>query len=549
MAALMIAFIAFLLVILLVVLFTRVLKIEKEVTIIKPADDAFPDLFMDGGAAAGKQEEEPEIINLVDYFHDGHEEKKEELEEGKEKKEEKEKSKDSGEGGKFSATDKLTDLKKGRGYLVECKKKLEEAKDEGHIYCAAYFDYDRFRFLNNLKGAASSDYVLTQTAIQCRRIFPENSMITRISCDHFVVVFPLVDLALFDEYYEQLRRMCDKIRGDIAVKGGMRLSVGFATTDNDSSYDVSVLISRANVARHCAKVTKAEKFETYDETMCSSGFFGDTLMENYSDCQYGDEFTVYFETQLDLVSQKIIGCDTFVRWNYEVSSDGAVAVSQETGRIPTNNEKVVYQACRALSRWRKAGREAVPTLVELPVTDLFKADVDDFIGKCLMEFQVEPTSLIIKIDVGIVRLDWYTCSKQIKRIKELGVKVCVFNMDAGYSHLEFLSGLSVDYVKLHRSFVRGIESSQEQLGKCRKIIDRAGAIGAQVIFEGVDSVEQATALRSIHARTIVQGRYTGRPASVDEISRILPEHIERKLSESTVILDESDFAKGNYDLF
>ena len=303
------------------------------------------------------------------------------------------------------------------------------------------------------------------------------------------------------------------------------------------------------MARHCAKVTKAERFETYDESMCSSGFFGDTLMENYSDCQYADDFTVCYETQLDLMSQKIVGCDTFARWNYELSGEGSGSISQETGRIPTNNEKIVYQACRAASRWRKAGREAIPVLVELPVTDLFRADIDDFIGKCLMEFQVEPTSLIVKIDASIVRLDWYTCSKQIKKIKELGVKVCVFNMDIGYTHLEFLSGLPVDFIKLHRSFVHGIDSSPENLDKCRKIVDRAGAIGAQAMFEGVDKVDQASALQSIHTKIIVQGRYTGKPALADDLTRILPEYIERRLSESTVILDENDFAKGNYDLF
>ena len=524
-----------LLAVIIAVLFTRVLRIEKEVTIVKNDDDDFiPDITLDENDVDEPEEKEPEMVDLVDYFSDA------------ETKEGKEKPANNQADEIFVATDKLTEFKKGRGYLVECKKTLEAGKDIGNIYCAAYFDYDRFSFINNLKGAASGDYVLTQTAQQLRRIFPENSLITRASCDHFVVMFPLVDLALFDEYYDHLRHMSEKIRNDIAVKTGMRISVGFATTDNDNSYDINVLISRANVARHCAKVTKSEKYEVFDDNMCPSHFFGDTLMENYSDCQYGDEFVVYYETMLDLVSDKIVGCDTFIRWSCEDNGDGFI--SQDSGRIPTNNEKVVYQACRAMGRWRKAGREVVPTLVELPVTDLFKVDVDDFIIKCLVEFQVDPGSLIVKIDVGIVRLDWSTCAKQIKKLKESGLKICIFNMDTGYTNLEFLSGLPIDYIKLHKSFMHNIDSSDESLEKCRKMIERAHAVGAQVIFEGVDSVEQASAMRSIGAK-MVEGKYSGKPTLADEMTRVLPEYIENRLSDQTVILSESDFIKGNYDLF
>lgn len=444
-------------------------------------------------------------------------------------------------------SDKLTEFKKGRKYLLDCHKSLEAAKEDGHIFCAIYFDYDRFSYINSLKGAAIGDYVLSNTAQHLRRIFPDGALLSRLSCDHFTAVFPLVDLGLFEDYYEQLRRMCEKIRNDIASKSGLRICVGFATTDNDASYDINVLLTRANIARHCVKVTKAEKYETYDETMVASNFFGDTLMENYTECQYGDDFVLYFERLFDIVAEKVIGCDTLSRWSCEDS--GSNPITLDNGSIPTNNDKVFYQACRSMSRWRKAAREVNFLFVSVPATTLFKADIDDFIGKCLTEFQIEPASIVVKVEVSAVRLDWSMCSKQFKKFRDIGIKICVAGMDVGYSNLEFLTGLPIDFIKLHKSFAHNIEKSPEQLEKCRRIIERSTAIGARVIFEGVENMEQVMALRTINAK-LVQGRYAGKVASTDDLIRDLPEHIEQRMtSDQTVILDEVQMAKGEWKIF
>lgn len=485
-------------------------------------------------AEAAEDEEPAEMVDLFDYFNEAQEEA------------DAESIASSVEKDGDSRIDKLTDFKTGRKYLVECKKLLETAKEENHVYCAISLDLDRFCYINNLKGAATGDYVLTQLSQQLRRILPEGAEVTRISCDHFAGVFPLVDIALFEDYYEQLRRACEKIRNDIAAKTGFKLSVGFAMTDNDASYDVSVLITRANIARHSAKVTKAEKYEIYDETMLSSFFYGESMMDDYSECQYGDDFAIYFETQVDLKKDKIIGCDTLVRWAYD--DKGNEMITQETGYIPTNNDKVIYHVCRIMSRWRKAAREALPVFVYVPVTDLFKTDIDEFLSKCCSEFQIEPSTLVLKIDVSVVRVDWSMCSKQFKKIHDIGVKICIIGMDTGYANLDFLNGLSVNYIKFHKSFAHNVEKSPEQLDKCKKIIERVKQMGAEISFEGVDNTDQMSALKSIHAK-IVQGRYTGRPSTADELQRLLPEHVERRAGEQTVILDEAQLAKGDWTLF
>lgn len=507
-----------------------------------------------GGEAAAKK---AEMVNVFDYFNEEDEEKND----GDQSQDADNDAPDSGSAsssstGSTDATgvaetiDKLTELKSGRAYFVDCKKALESAREEGNMYCACYFDYDRFSYINSLKGALTGDYVLTHTAQHIKRIFPEGSVVTRISCDHFLVVLPLVDIALFNDYYEQLNNMCEKIRNDTGVKAGMRICMGFACTDDDSCYDINVLMARANIARHCVKVAKAEKFEIFEESMISTGFYGDTIMETYSECQYDDEIVLYFEKMADLATDKIFGCDTLARWMYDdknaVTNNNPITL--DNGHIPTNNDKVIYQVCRSMSRWRKAARQQLLVFVELPVTDFFKSDIDEFFGKCLTEFQIDPQTLAVKVDVAFVRLNWSACSSQLKKLKDIGLKICISGIDTGYTNLDFMSGLPIDYVKLHKSFAYNIDRSPEQVDKCRKIVERATHIGAKAIFEGVNYMEQVTALKSANAK-LVQGKHMGKIANADELTRDLPEHIERRNNDVTVVLDDKQLAKGEFKLF
>ncbi len=483
---------------------------------------------------AGAEEKSGEMVDLVDYFGANKENEAEE----------KPKKDDPDEHG-TATVDRLTDLLTGRRYLYECSKTLENARNEGLVYCAVYFDYDRFRYINSLKGANTGDYLLTQTAQGMARVFPDSTQATRISADHFCAVFPLVDLALFDEYYSQLRRISDKIRDDINSKSALRISVGFAMTDNDSSYDVGVLLTRANIARYCAKVTKSEKYEMFEESMVSSGFYGDTLMENYSDCVYDDDFTIYFDRQVDLISNRVVGCDTVARWNYD--DTGVMRNHREAARLPSINDKVIYQSCRSLSRLRKAARSVDTLFVDLSEIELFKTDIDEFLGRCLAEFQIDPNRIALKVAAAAIRMDWTMCSKQFKKLNDLGVSICVCGIDTAYSNLNFLNGLTVGFIKLQASFAHGVDKNETQQNKCRHMIGQAHSIGAKAIFEGVHDVETAQALKAAGAG-IVQGRFSGPYATVDDLIRELPEHIERKISEQTVILDERQLAKGEWGI-
>lgn len=446
--------------------------------------------------------------------------------------------------------DKLCDLKTGRGYLVDAQKALNAAMEDDRMLALAYFDYDRFRFINSLKGVSIGDFAISRMAQEMKAVFPEDSLCTRVSADHFAVLFPLVDEGMIADYAEKIKRIADRIRNDIAVKSGLRVSMGVAIPrEAPKDYNIGVLMAQANVARHCLKTAKSEAVNIYDSSMAETFLFGESALEDFGDNQYSDEFVLYFQPLFDLKRSRIIGCQSLVRWTVEDEVSKFTSLNSDNGRLPTNNTKIIYHVCRWLGRWRKAGKDITMSFAYLSATDLFKEDIDEYLARSLSAFQVEPHTLAIEIDINVIRMAWSVASRQIKKLKEVGVQVCVTGIDRGYTGLDQVAGLPVDLVKFHRSFAKGLAQGHERLAEVKSMIAAAADLNAKTLFDGVDSREQADALKLAGA-DIVQGEYAGKVGDPETVSKSLGEFIEsQKGAATTTILDDEALAKGNFNMF
>lgn len=500
---------------------------------IAPAEDTPEDLPL----LPAQEEEEQELAGLEDYFGQGRE-----AEAGKEPPPE-EPEQVSRE------TDPLTELPSGPGFFIDCQRSLDLARQDGRACAVAYFDLDRFRFINSLKGVATGDYVLARIAQELERIFPEGALCTRLSADHFLALFPLTDSANLGDYTEQLRRTCEDVREHIGAKSGLRISMGVALTGEFSrDWDIGVLMNRANVARHCLKADKSELYSLFNDSMVETGLYGESALEDYGENQFDGEFTLYFQPQADLVRGRIVGGGARARWKCVDELPRVVPFSNE-GRLPSGNAAVVYQTCRAISRWRKAGKETVPVTVGLSITDFYKEDLDAFLSRCLSEFQLESSALSVAVSASFIRMDFSMAQKQTKKIKELGVRIEVDGIDRSCTDLEFLSGLPVHCIKLQRGFSIRLQDNEERRAAVQEMLRMAGEQHIQVLFEGVDSQTQAEALRETGAY-LAEGYFAGRPCLPEDFPRAADSFmLGQRGGNSTVILGGSAFARGNFNVY
>ena len=108
----------------------------------------------------------------------------------------------------------------------------------------------------------------------------------------------------------------------------------------------------------------------------------------------------------------------------------------------------------------------------------------------LEALELEVTETAIMAEVPTIRV-------VLEGIRELGVGISLDDFGTGYSSLTFVRQLPVTTIKIDRSFTQHITRRREDLAICASVVDLARAVGLRTIAEGVEDVEQLSALNGL----------------------------------------------------
>ena len=101
---------------------------------------------------------------------------------------------------------------------------------------------------------------------------------------------------------------------------------------------------------------------------------------------------------------------------------------------------------------------------------------------------------------------------RIRRLRELGYRVALDDLGAGYASLTSFAALEPDIVKLDMSLVRGIHESTTKQKLVGSMIRVCVDLGIGVVGEGVECVEERDTLVGLGC-DLLQGFLFGRPGA------------------------------------
>jgi EAL domain-containing protein (putative c-di-GMP-specific phosphodiesterase class I) len=101
-------------------------------------------------------------------------------------------------------------------------------------------------------------------------------------------------------------------------------------------------------------------------------------------------------------------------------------------------------------------------------------------------------------------------------LRSLGVRFAVDDFGTGYSSLTFLTRISVDELKVDRTFVAKMGESKQTAAIVNAVVDLGRQLGIRVVAEGVETAEQRAALVRLGCDA-GQGFHFGRSVTEDEI--------------------------------
>ena len=164
-------------------------------------------------------------------------------------------------------------------------------------------------------------------------------------------------------------------------------------------------------------------------------------------------------------------------------------MAEESGFIIQMGEWIIRQACLDGKKWQDEGKEII---VSVNISSK-QFQQDDFVNKVteiINESGLNPRNLTLEITETIAISDIKHTIEVLNRLRSLGIAVAIDDFGTGYSSLSYLNEMSVNELKIDRSFIWDIERNDKNKLISNTIIVLAKQLGLRVIAEGVENSEQ-----------------------------------------------------------
>jgi EAL domain-containing protein (putative c-di-GMP-specific phosphodiesterase class I) len=210
-----------------------------------------------------------------------------------------------------------------------------------------------------------------------------------------------------------------------------------------------------------------------------------------------------------------------------------VPLAEEIGLIVPIGQWVLHEACRQVRKWQER-YPAEPPLsmgVNISARHLLNSDLFDDIEGSLRESELHPESLILEITESALVEEEERRSGTLRRLQALGVRFALDDFGTGYSSLSYLKRLSVNLLKIDRSFVERIGQDTEDEVLVSGIVQVASGLGLSVLAEGVETPEQLSWVKSLGCE-LAQGYYFSEPLSSEAAGELLATYDRERYSDS-----------------
>ena len=236
-----------------------------------------------------------------------------------------------------------------------------------------------------------------------------------------------------------------------------------------------------------------------------------------------DRLRVVYQPIVNLDSGEIVGAEALARWNDEegfaVGPDVFVTIAEDRGFVGEITRLVVRHVLHDFAATLRAHSE-FRISINVAAADLGDPRFLPMLEQSMDREGVSAASVVIEITESSTALH-QVAMESIRHLRRLGYGVHIDDFGTGYSSLSYLQDLSVDAIKIDRSFTRAIGTKAVTVSILPQILIMAEALHLQVIVEGIETSQQAGYFSGGAKSILGQGWLYGRPVPIMEFLRIL----------------------------
>lgn len=389
---------------------------------------------------------------------------------------------------------------------------------EGEIRrCAVItLDIDHFKDINDTMGHSIGDTVLRALGKRLRTALPESAIVARTGEDEFAVTMLLNGGVTSKDVAEKVQRV---IRSDpfkvFNQSFQIRSSIGVATYP-DNGIDPDQVLKNADIALNRAKEDGRDTIREYLQDFDRIVQQRFQLMNDLRDALERRELDLFFQPQLDLRTQQVIGAEALIRWwKPDHSKEGGayispavfVPVAEQSGLIVPMGEWVMRHACTKAREWIDRGFD-LRVAVNVSGTQFQQSDLVGYTRKVLEETGLPAHHLELEVTESAFMHDVQATIAILNELHQMGVELAIDDFGTGYSSLSYLRQFPIDRLKIDQSFIKNALENPDDAAIARTIVALGHSLNLRVIAEGVETKDQEMFLRSQNCDEVQGYRYS-----------------------------------------
>ena len=134
--------------------------------------------------------------------------------------------------------------------------------------------------------------------------------------------------------------------------------------------------------------------------------------------------------------------------------------------------------------------------------------------KQIQDAEIDPHRLILEFNESAFAQQGDLALKNLRRLKDFGVKLALDDYGAGSSSLNFLHSYPFEFIKLDRSFVRTLNTNDKNLSLVKALYELGSNFGYHLVAEGIESEEMLKKLQAVGCE-FGQGYHISRPRKLE----------------------------------
>jgi diguanylate cyclase (GGDEF)-like protein len=418
--------------------------------------------------------------------------------------------------------DLLTGLPNRINFLSAASKVLANIDKATHNPALLSCDLDGFKAVNDLHGHNIGDKLLIEVSQRLKHCMRPSDLVSRAGGDEFLVL--MVAPRTTEQLFASAQEVANGLSEPFHIDGweiNIGVSIGIACAKN-SDYEVSKLISNANIAMHRSKSLGNNTYSIFERDMMSANKRRLDIANAIPAALKLKEFDLFYQAKVDK-RRKVVGFEALLRWKSEelgtISPDEFIPIAEQSGRMTLITHWVINKVCEDFEKFQYEYGNKIVVAMNLSAYDLKDPSLFKVIEDAFNKHKINPQSIEFEVTESAFLDNFEQANQFFDQLAKIGSSVALDDFGTGYSSLSYLTKIKFNTLKIDKQFIDGIGISQRTTLVTKTIIEMAKNLNLKVCAEGVESEQQMAFLVDMNCEQL-QGYYFSKPQPIELLLEI-----------------------------